>query len=342
MRVLGALAVVTFLALCLLNGYRLEEQRIRKGQSRGRSVKLLQYGRPLSIRGLTTTSGRVLENNAFEGHWSLLIFVDPSCEPCAVELRALAKARSKLGSHMHILPILTGTPALMSAQKLASNYASRVGWPSEMAVDPNKEMSKECGHTGAIPYSVLLDPKRRVQFATSGYESGPSGSSKLANALSFFFTGKTSKNSPLTEGKYGKGRVSDVAVVLQTGERTRLSRLSRDKILIITFLNGDDLLLEKSRVTTLRQFVGTPNARFLFVINEARSKPNGLMHVGSMLLVTQRSAAAIFNAFEVKNCPTTLIVYKNRVWAEIGRGNNLDAWIEEELPYFFLLGHGNR
>jgi len=327
------LAIFSTLTMCLLVGYRREALA---GLRPARSQSLyFHYGGLFPQVSLPMTSGRLLEPRSVLGKWTLLVLIDPSCEPCKDELQALQRAKNELDEHLSIIPVLSGRPYFQSNTVLAREYSKKHGLTFDFALDPGLRLSSLISDEyHEYPRSVLFDPDGICRLEVSGSQRTAGQSSALADGLLARFSGRRSASMPLTQWeKYAP--MKDAPVEMNNGSRETLSHLSADRTLILTFLTGKSKQ-EIRRVAVLRRFALARGVRFLYVVSDRSAVQPSIIETENVF-VTSRNTAPVFKTYGVSRGPVTAILRQGR--SVIREESALEAGyaLEESLAYAILL-----
>lgn len=322
---MAGLIVVSVLSFCVVNGRRLEDQRIQVNSSRGQ----VAYGKSLVQLRLPTANSHTVSLITSKDNWTLMVFVQTTCPACADELRCLIRVKNQL-PQLHILPVIEGNGSIDASTEVGSLVAQLSDAP---AFDPDGSIYRICGNAEVTPYAVLVDSQARIRFTSAGHSATSTGGSELTDALKSFFTEETSSH-PLTKWQR-LSALPNRRFSLSNGKQTDLNTLSERKVLVVTALMGNDVL-SQVRIKSLRPFFKAPNLQFLFV---PLSPAAQLIVPEGMPKVSSTQARVVSQFLSVKHSPSSQIIYRGRQLA-IEEGEQSQGSIrqfDQELSYAALL-----
>jgi hypothetical protein len=274
----AALAILAFLAICLLVGSRRERHRIADSQALARQAPLA-YLAPMPGFGIALAHGGNLTDAGLRGKWTLLVMANTWCTPCQRELRCLDRASKVLRPHVRIVVVLAGRPLIGDPAAAARNYARQLGTACAIGVDPMGTVASSMGLGRYAPAYVLTDPCARVRLVGSGHSPTAGGSSYLSDVLLAHFSGARPDSVAITQ--VHRFTSTQLWIRDRLGKRTNLLAGSRTGIVVIMLLSGNDqedtfILGQASRFRCAR------NARFMALTCNPRTKPRDLVSTANL------------------------------------------------------------
>lgn len=218
---------------------------------------------------------RLLSAGASNKRWTLLEFVEPSCDPCVKQLREIAAQSSKLKDRLDILLIIPGQPLGRTADEAAQQFASRFNPPFSVRADPDYEITNQyADRPFRTPLSVLVDPSGIIRHVTTGRSATCDDSENfLITDIEALISRKPYRyNSPSDRPGPAFGRPASDAVVKVSRKAVKLSSYWKDQTLLLVFTQPNSLHLTKLRQRVQEVTATHPNTRALFVFS--RVPPN--------------------------------------------------------------------
>ena len=138
--------------------------------SLGASLPGLRLGEAVPDFSLENTQGRSIRLSSFRGRSVLLNFWSPTCVPCVTEMPALQRA-SQEALHAKgggAAPLVLGVESTPDSAAVVAAFGRKVGATYPLLLDSQLTVSLLEYHVSALPTSVLIDPKGRLQAVYLG------------------------------------------------------------------------------------------------------------------------------------------------------------------------------
>lgn len=160
------------MAAMLQSGFSQERERVAQAYAEPTTITL-RYGDPAPDFILPSASGAPVLSASFRGKWTLLLFVDPWCEPCKDEVRDVSAQYPRWKFRLNMAVILMGKPLFLTAEGAARRFADAMKLPMTVLCDADRKVARRyCDRPIRTPFSVLLDSRGIVRFIQNARETG--------------------------------------------------------------------------------------------------------------------------------------------------------------------------
>lgn len=117
--------------------------------------------------------------------WRILLFADPDCTACGPELAEVEALVQRHSRRLDAGVIVPRRPLLpVHEPRAAERIRRRLHTSLPVTLDPDYALTRAyCDQPLRLPFSVLIDPKRRVRWAQIGHVDGDGGMSAAVGHL---------------------------------------------------------------------------------------------------------------------------------------------------------------
>ncbi len=210
----------------------------------------LQFGDPLppslqlKLDAQNTGSG----SNENDGRWKLIVFAEPGCVECELELEGVETLIGRLNGKLSAAVVVKGNPGVSSPEEAAAALVHNVAPSAAALADPDAELYRLCADRAAyyenptlagqpIPGQLLIlaDPHNLVRFVAhgNGWLRSPEGA---ASRLLDFVLGEGAPPVDLSDTTGDAVAPDGLVRLLADGSSVRVSEITTAPLVIVTIL----------------------------------------------------------------------------------------------------------